>query len=399
MSTRQYLYLSEIKHEKKRLPIRRIAKEWGSKFRLSQILRFRKQQKKELLLSLPLELIFEILEHCDISSFANLLSKCRMLYSLWGTGAAVGCFLTVLKKGMTLQAWVLYRVIRAKRWEAVRLEKLHAFETSHPDRDVFNEDLPPTFQIDFKRVLRPDGLSWPNDRTPLNESPRTVYYGYGYLNARENRYTLMEDIFYLRKFAEYWVDRYQRDADRLPVHHPCLINTLVLKRPERIYDAFYSHWISELISIQEEDLSTPREKFDFHLLPHARSWIQAVKECQRQWRIKDHILHRFEKEMDYLAERDVERITLSCCCDCRKRNCECSRRRVLTKRRFSPFIDIDSGGHYHDDKKYWRVYSRKFPDDPEVMGTVEDLTLREVDGEAIKSIRRLKKWKRYSYGH
>ncbi|KAK6513041.1 hypothetical protein TWF506_009203 [Arthrobotrys conoides] len=384
-------------YRKKKRAARRFVRKWSSKIKLPRILRSHKEQGESPLLSLPLELIFEILEQCDLYTFINLLSTCRPLYCLWKSASAVGCLFKVLKKDMTIQAWVLYRVIRAKRWEAVRLGKLCAFEKSHPNRDVLNKDLPRTFQIDFERVLDVDGSNWPNDQTLLNESPRTIFYGYGYLDAHEGRYTVMEDIFYMRRFAEYWVDRYKQDTARLPDYHPRLINTLVIKRPERIYDAFYSHWISELISIQEEEISTPRENVDYHMLPHAQSWIQAVKECQRVWRKKDHMLHRFEREMDSLAETDLERIRLSSCGDCQQINCACSRRRILTKRRISPFIDIKSGGHYHEDKKYWQVYSEKFPDGPDITEPMENLTLHEVDGKAIDSIRRPKKRKHYSY--
>ncbi|KAK6337032.1 hypothetical protein TWF718_009817 [Orbilia javanica] len=363
---------------------RRIIRTWASKVKIPQFLRPQPQRPTEgpQLLSLPLDILFEILEQCDLISFIRLLSTCQELYTLWGSASTIACLLKVLKRGMSIQAWLLYRALRARRWESVRMQKIHALQRSDPDRDIVNGDLPRTFQIDFGSVLNISGSNWPNAQTVLNEYPRTIIYGFGYIDIYENRYTVMEDIFYLRKFAEYWVEQYKKDACRLPVYHPRVLHVLILKDPERIYNAFYSHWLSELISIQEEELSNPSENIDFYLLPHAGSWLQAVKDCQSQWRMNDAIFHRFEREMNYLVEKELEKIRASSCDSCKKKRCECSRKSIVTKRRFAPFINMDGSGHYHKDKQFWKSYSKKFPEVPDSVDTAENLTL-PVDAHAL----------------
>ncbi|KAK6507764.1 hypothetical protein TWF481_006186 [Arthrobotrys musiformis] len=359
------------------------AKRWTTKFltRAARMLRIRPGRSK--FMNLPLEIIFEILERCDLMSFINLLSTCRQLQSLWKSGAAMGCLLRVLKNGMSMQAWLVYRVLRARRWEAVRARKIEKAQKSQPEKRITEDDLPQDFRINFDKILSSPGLGWPDVDKALNEYPYTIIYGYGYIDVFECRYTVMEDIFYLRRIAEYWVEEYKRDICHGPGFHAQSLEALISKDPERIYNAFYSHWLSEMFEIQEDEMSSSRKymSYSYHLLAHAESWLRAAKDCQREWRAKDQILSKFESSMHHIAERDLRKmISDGTCPKCPGKICRCSRRRKLIRRRFGPFINLEeSENTYKEHRRHWRIYSSKLPSIPEFESTSEDLTLQKVD--------------------
>ncbi|KAK6525963.1 hypothetical protein TWF281_011005 [Arthrobotrys megalospora] len=329
----------------------------------------------------------EILEHCELFSFINLLSTCRTFHNLWNMEYTINALFKALKNGMSLQAWMVYRFIKAIRWENLRIAAIEELDQSQSDHQLTDHDLPPHLRINFDRVFIRLDVNVPNAQSPLRLYPKLkeFVYGYGLINVEEKRYTVMKDLFYLQMVAKHWVHHFISARYQLTISEARLF---ILKGH---YEAFYIYWLSELRNLENDRTleDNPYDGRSYWLLEHAEDWLDIAGDYLVEW-LKDSLLLHYEKEIYRLLNSEFSRVTHHFLCF----NCLGIPPRgggedpdPLFKRRFR-LLDIiyapDSTqpspfGGYESHAQPWEAYASKLQHFSQSWGVVEDLSLLEID--------------------